>query len=321
MTTVSPTDYQRWSDEVARDPGAPSFIRLAEVYMRQGRHDAALRVCLRGLAHHPLHVDAHALLGRLHLAAGQRERAADEWATVARLDPDNFEAHRGLGFSALQQGDLDDAEQHLLRALSLRPGDRTVAGAVALLRERQGGEAAAAGRDVEPAGPAPALEAATSPAPVSAFPPERAVPLGPAAEAAAPPGPEGASAAARASSLDPTRLFEALSRERPFRGAVMIDADGLVVAGRLDDGDGAAEALGAVLGPALDEAARAAAHLRMGRWERLVMEAEGAVLDATVIDDGHVLVVAVAPDAPAGWVGRTAQRAAEIGRRFLEGDA
>ncbi|MGH7476860.1 MAG: tetratricopeptide repeat protein, partial [Longimicrobiales bacterium] len=151
MSKPEVADIQRWSREVARDPGAPAFARLAAVYRRQGRRDAALRVCLRGLQRHPTHLDAHILLGKLYLEAGDRVKASVEWGMVLRLDPDNFDALRGLGFANLEQGDLDNAERLLRRAQEVRPGERTVAAALELLEQRrhqvESAAAAAWGRD------------------------------------------------------------------------------------------------------------------------------------------------------------------------------
>ena len=104
MADPDVAELQRWSEEVARDPASMSFLPLARAYRRQGRRDAALSLCLRGLAQHPTHVGAHALLAVLYLESGDRELACDEWSTVLRLDPHNFEAHRGLGFVALWYG-------------------------------------------------------------------------------------------------------------------------------------------------------------------------------------------------------------------------
>ena len=48
---MSPTPQQlrQWSEEVAADPGSPAFLPLARHYREAGRHDAALRLVLRGL--------------------------------------------------------------------------------------------------------------------------------------------------------------------------------------------------------------------------------------------------------------------------------
>lgn len=139
MTSQStPQDLQRWSEEVARDPESLAFLPLARSYRRSGHREAALRLCLRGLEHHPTNAEAHALLARLYLETGQRERACDEWSFVLRLEPEDFEAHRGLGFFALEHGDLAAARRHLEAAAAARAEDPAVRDALSLTIARLG---------------------------------------------------------------------------------------------------------------------------------------------------------------------------------------
>jgi predicted regulator of Ras-like GTPase activity (Roadblock/LC7/MglB family) len=137
MKTPAPADLHRWSEELARNPASLAFLPLARAYRRLSRRDLALQLCLRGLQHHPNHVEAHALLALLHFEAGERAKAADEWATVLRLKPGNFEALRGMGFRHLEQGDITRARQHLERAALIRPDDTTVQEALRLIRQRE----------------------------------------------------------------------------------------------------------------------------------------------------------------------------------------
>ncbi|HKJ92507.1 MAG TPA: tetratricopeptide repeat protein, partial [Longimicrobiales bacterium] len=197
-------DVQRWSEEVARDPGAPSFVPLARTYRRQGRRDAALRVCLRGLERNPTHVEGHTVLALLYLEAGDREKARDEWATALRLDPGDFEANRGIGFLELERGAFDKAREHLERAAAARPADQPVQDALRLVRDKER-EGKKPGRGATSAG-------------------------------------------------DPGRVFASLAGDGPYLGALVLDAQGLVLAGDLEGEARRAEMLGAVLGGALAEA-------------------------------------------------------------------
>lgn len=271
---------------MAEDPGSPSFVPLARAYRRQGRRDAALSVVLRGLERNPEHVDAHALLALLHVDAGDRETAGDEWEMILRLDPGNFDARRGLGFLALERGELANASTHLHAAAESRPGDPTVAQALEVLaRRKKGGQGAPAG-------------AAAAPAPTPA--PTPTVP------------------AADDGRRDPTRLFDPLGREAPFLGALLLDGRGLVLAGSMAPGaSGDGEALGALLSPAVDEAMRTVQLLGMGGWEGVMLECEGAALHLAPAGDG-VLVLAARTGTPAGWVVRAASRARDLARDFLE---
>lgn len=279
--SAAPADLQRWSDEVAHDPGSPSFVPLADAYRRQGNREAALRLCLRGLEHNPNNVEAHLLLARLYLENGDRERAHDEWGFTLRLDADNFEAHRGVGFVHLERGDYGTARRHLDRAAAARPDDPAVQEALIVLQERLGSASAQAERP-----PAPRPTAPGAP-------------------------------------TDPVALFDGLRRETPFLGAIILDRQGLVMAGALaQDAAGAdAEALGAILSGAIEEAARTASLLQLGAWRGIMLETEHAQLHITALPDDLMVLLAAAPGAPAGWVVRTAQRATELSRAFLEAGA
>lgn len=259
-------DVQLWSEEVARDPGSPSFVPLARTYRRQGRRDAALRVCLRGLENNPAHVEGHTVLALLYLEAGDRERARDEWATALRLDPDNFEAHRGIGFLDLERGAFPEAQTHLERANTLRPDDLPVQDALRLAREKAGAD-----RPVSPA--------------------------------------EG---------RDPRLVFASLAGDAPYLGALVLDAQGLVLAGDLEGEARRAEMLGAVLGGAFTEARRASKHLGIGDWGGLMLESDQAIVHVAPLGDDTAVLLLARKGAPAGWVMRMAKRAADLARDFLE---
>jgi tetratricopeptide (TPR) repeat protein len=346
MKTPAPADLHRWSEELARNPGSLAFLPLARAYRRMGRRDLALQLCLRGLEHHPTHVEAHALLALLYFEAGERARAADEWATVLRLKPGNFEALRGMGFRHLEQGDMGKARQHLERAALIRPDDATVQEALRLIRHRE--SAPAPGPKVSPsperravqrtapvAPPVQQRQATTAPTVPAARPASRA-PNSPSAArpqprfepawwvepdavaaAAAPaarPSPEPAAAPP-----DPTTLFESLLGAGPLLGVLLLDRRGLVLAGGLRERDAStAEELGANLGGAIDEAIRAVTHLELGTWRGLTLEAKRAVLQIRPVGGGALVVVVAERSAPAGWIVRAADHAAALADRFVE---
>lgn len=109
----SPAQLRAWSEEVARDPDSIAFLPLAQAYRAQGRRDAALRLCLRGLERHPTHVEAHHLLGHLYRDAGDDVRAFDEWDIALRLDAEHPGARRALGMLAAERGEWAMARRHL----------------------------------------------------------------------------------------------------------------------------------------------------------------------------------------------------------------
>ena len=327
MKRAAVADLQRWSEEVARDPASLAFLPLARAYRRQGRSEAALRLCLRGMERHPENIEAHALLALLYLEKGDRARAADEWSMILRLDPANFEALRGLGFCYLEEGQVERAREHLERAAVMRPDDAAVRGALRMAAERSPGGASAA------AAPEPAatfedepwmMTPAPSAAPMAEAEGGRGAEAGaeadagtgagtsPVARAAAQPEPTRA-----APEQDPMRLFAPLIAG-PVTGALLLDGQGLVLAGALGDTGGSADSLAATLNGAIDEAARTASLLALGEWRGLLLETPVALLHITRAGPDSLVLIVARPDAPAGWILRTATQAASLARRFLE---
>lgn len=342
MKKAAPADLQRWSEELARDPTSLAFLPLARAYRRQNRADAALRLCLRGLAHHPDNTEAHGLLALLYVDRGDHARAADEWSFVLRLDPSNFEALRGLGFCLLENGDLTRARNRLERAALIRPDDAAVRDALRLVLERTGEEGDAEMQPATASGDAPVPPADThagfeepwmetpdpatfgapqaitfdEAAPFTAPEPE---PWAPASVAAAAGATEAAPVPHEHRSVpgDPHTLFDTLV-SGPVLGALLLDTRGMLLAGTLEGGTHETEALAAVLGGAIGEAARTAGMLGLGEWHGLLMETPRALLHVARVGEDAVVLLVARPDAPAGWMLRSAAQAATLAERFLE---
>lgn len=340
MKTPAQADLQKWSDEVARDPRSLAFLPLARAYRRQGLRDAATQLCLRGLEAYPSHVEAHGLLALLYLEAGDSTKAADEWSMVLRVDKDNFDALRGMGFCYLEQDQLSRARQTLERAALLRPSDPAVQEALRVLGTRQelteqgtarttsavtGDDPWAASADVAQGGRAPqeaepwAEQPHAPPAKphVDNAPPAAPAPVG--GGQVVPPASPGVQFEFAGVPDDPTRLFDELLAAGPLLGALLVDAQGLVLAGRLTEGvAGDGSVLGAVLGGAIDEASRTTEHLSLGGWRGILLEAEHALLHLAPVGDHGVVVLAAQRNAPAGWMLRAAAQAAELAVRYME---
>lgn len=264
-------DIERWTREVAENPGAPSFVRLARAYRGQGRRDAARDVVLQGLEHNPEHIGAHGLLALIYVEDGERQKAGDEWETVLRLEPGNFDASRGLGFLALERADLAEARRHLETAAAARPDDPAVTQALEVLERRE------------------------------------------VAEVAGQP-----SAVGGRRSDEPVRLFDPLSGDAPFRGAVVLDAKGLILAGQVELDGARGELLGALINSAVTEARRTAAMLGLGDWDGMLLDCDDATVHVSGLSEGAIVLLAARQNAPSGWIVRTAERARALARRFLE---
>ena len=371
MKATAPADLQRWSEEVARDPASLSFVPLARTYRKQGRRDAALKICLRGLEHHPTLVEGHALLAMLYFESGQRSKAYDEWSMVLRLAPENFEALRGMGFFHLEQGDDVSALRSLQRAGALKPNDLAVQEALKMIRERQSGGPAEPMEDerdpweavdtllmpdapeqkaaptqgapgfVAPHTQAPSRIGPFQPAPKEAPPayvpaptptyvppqpiitqtPAQTAPAASASATQPPPQQVVHEQPISSGSLprDPSQLFAALQRGGQILGALLLDSHGLVLAGSLTGEEGSkAELLGASLGGAIEEANRTSAHLALGAWQGILLEAEQALLHLAPVREGIVVLVAARRQTPAGFMLRAASQANALAQRFLE---
>lgn len=128
-------DIRALSAELARDPSSLVFVDLGEALRLRGQIDAAAKVVLAGLEHHPNLADGHDLYARILADAGDVERAADEWSIALAVEPRHAGAHKGLGFANFQRGDLDAALEHLELALATDPTDQTIVQALQTVRQ------------------------------------------------------------------------------------------------------------------------------------------------------------------------------------------
>jgi Flp pilus assembly protein TadD len=69
----------------------------------------------------PGDLEAHMLLGRVHLARRQNDQAIQEFRTVLKAEPRFAPAHYQLGLALLQAGDVQQAKAELKEATSIAP--------------------------------------------------------------------------------------------------------------------------------------------------------------------------------------------------------
>lgn len=291
--TASPMQVRQWSEEVAANPGSHAFLPLAQAYREQGRRDAAMKLCIRGLERNPDHVEAHHLLGLLYLEAGDTVKAFDEWDIALALSPDHFGSRREIGLLSHARGDWGTAVRHLERALEADAFDQQVRDALEDAWQRQSGRP-------------PAPRAVDAPAPA------------PAVIAAAVSAPSPAAAAAPADAFDVVaEEFRGFAAERGIAGALLLDEQGFVLAGEITvDGTDRGPDVAAVLSGASPEAERALRHLGLGAWKGILVETPEAVVRLAPAGDGLV-AVAGTRQVPTGWVLRVAGRVRDAALRFL----
>lgn len=281
-------DVRRWSDELARDPASLVFLPLGETLRRQGQLDLALKIAMRGLERHSHNPDAHDLLARIAVDRGELQQAFDEWDMVLRLTPEHVGALKGMAFVRFQQGNSADAEQYLQRAAERNAGgDAEVTAALANMR--------AAGRGLRDAGSG-ARGSQAQAVPENGRHPASVIPL-PASRA----------------------LFADILGEHE-QTALLLDDQGLVLAGIYVDGDGndVGDEVGAELSGVTDAARRATRHLDIGEWKAIVLETEVAVVTMAPSTGDGLLVVAASKATPLGLVRRVLDRCLERARQWLE---
>ena len=127
-------DVRRMSDELARDPSSRVFVGLGESLRRLRQTDMARTITLRGLERHPHLAEAHDLLARISVDAGDLERAFDEWDMVLRLSPGHLGALKGMGFVCFRREQFSEAERYLDAAAQSDPSDAEVLSALRHVR-------------------------------------------------------------------------------------------------------------------------------------------------------------------------------------------
>ena len=321
-----PDEIRRLSDDLARDPSSLVFMPLAEALRRAGQLDVALRVAVRGLDRHPYLPDAHDVLARIHADRGDLERASDEWEMALRLDPSHAQANLGLGFVEFRRGDLESAERRLS---TVPPAEQTpgVAAALAHVRSALGARPAKGAAVVMPNGSPPAEATVVSPplAPSEAMAPAESVVVRE-TPAPAPAAPERATPRTTRSvpelpAPDPSRTKQLFDSVLDGSGqyALLVDADGLVLAGAYTDATGTdvAEVIAAELAGVSSEAERAMRHLGLGAWTSLLVEAHEAIVAMTPAPNASLLVVTAARTTPVGLVRLLLDRALARARDWL----
>ena len=146
---MPPSDaVRRLSDVLARDPGSPVALELAELLAARGDVGSARRVAARAAARHPLRAEAHDLVARLAVEQEDWPAAHEAWCCVLSLSAAHAElrvgAWLGRAYVAFRQGSNTDAEHALAQA----EAEGASAGAIAAARGRL--------RESEPATPAAA---------------------------------------------------------------------------------------------------------------------------------------------------------------------
>lgn len=310
-------DIRALSTVLAADPASLVYVDLAEALRRRGDLEQALRVVNGGLTRHPEHADGLDCLGRIHANRDDLPRAREAWGRALAVAPDHLGALKGMGFALFRKGDAHGALAVLERALEVDPADDGARRARDTVRGALGVESAAPAAPIVPVAPPAARLVERG---VRATVPSRApAPPPPAVVAATEPGAPSVggvgAAAAAAAELPP--VFRGL--EGATADILLFDDRGLVVAGGLNDADGAdVSALAAAgLAGVSSEAGRTAQYLALGAWTTIVAEADRANLVLAPVGPGALLLVRRERDMPVGLALRVAERAQAAAAAWL----
>jgi predicted regulator of Ras-like GTPase activity (Roadblock/LC7/MglB family) len=210
-----------------------------------------------------------------------------------RIDARHLPSLKGLGFLAYRVGDLKNAERYLQQAREQDPEDAGLARA----HDRVNGELRATNSELRATNgnghaPAPAQHGSDDANGVS-------------------------SGAVRARELFATLLGDG------DRTALLLDRDGLVLAGTYVDEQGrdAGDEIGAELSGVSEEATRALSHLGLGAWHAILVEAQHATIGLAPASDGAIVLVAAARDTHVGFVRRLLKQARDRADEWLGGEA
>jgi tetratricopeptide (TPR) repeat protein len=131
-------------------PDGRTFAQLGRTLARNDRAGGAIRYLELALSAGNDQAWIHGLLGDLYRKQGLDQRAIDAYREELRLDPGNHAAHAHLGLLHVARGDRDSARRHLEEALRLEPGFQpAAANLVALLYDGgQHDEALARGEEL-----------------------------------------------------------------------------------------------------------------------------------------------------------------------------
>ena len=296
-------DIRMLTARVAEEPTSLAFLELAEALRRRGQLDAAGKVARGGLIRYPGLADAHDLMARILSDQGDFAGAFDAWSDALRLDPMRTGALKGIAFLYFQAGDAAAAIEHLQRAAEVDPDDISIAQALARVRR---------GSRAMPSAPEPVEEEMPAPAPVPAAVEQRSAQ---AERAAAQPQP--VTAGSLPAMDEAGAAFAAIDGGR---SVVLVDANGLLLAGSLTMPDGAenGDRVAAELAGVSREASRAGRLLGLGQWHSITLECPDAHFVLVQPTTDTILLAAREPSLPIARVVLVAERAAREAKTWLE---
>jgi putative PEP-CTERM system TPR-repeat lipoprotein len=139
--------YLSWLEKAARaNPAAfrPRAL-MAEYYLGEGQQEKALGIAREAVAGRSDSLEALELLGRVQLAAGEKDNAFATYTKLAALAPKSARVHYNLAQTHAAQGDEKATRSALRQALELNPSYADALAALSVLEARTGNHTEAVG--------------------------------------------------------------------------------------------------------------------------------------------------------------------------------
>jgi tetratricopeptide (TPR) repeat protein len=115
---------EKLEKRLEKEPSSLLFVQLVEEYRKAGRIEEAIRICLRGLEHHPNYGSAFAALGKCYYDKGDLEKAKENLEHATAVMPDNIQAITLLVDIYEKLGYLDKALENLRLVQLLSPSEK-----------------------------------------------------------------------------------------------------------------------------------------------------------------------------------------------------
>jgi len=112
---------KQYETRMKENPKSLIFARLSDLYIREGRIDEAIQLCLDGINNHPSYVTGNFILAKAYLAKDESESAETELKKVLAHDRHHLSAHKLLGDLMAQTGWENKAILHYREILRIDP--------------------------------------------------------------------------------------------------------------------------------------------------------------------------------------------------------
>ncbi len=119
-------DYDKavshFAESLVISPGNPYIMyEQANLLVKMGKKDDAIRTLQDALRSKPNHIDARLNLGNLLLEKGELDQAIEHYDAISLIDPGNTKAYNNLGNAYLQKSDMLKAAEYFRKALQIQP--------------------------------------------------------------------------------------------------------------------------------------------------------------------------------------------------------